>query len=128
MSRSRYGVYLAFWGALFFTLALKLLEAETRGGITDSAGALRHLWAMAAVLLVLAWVVYQRARDAGLAWWMALLAVPASTMLFPFVLIALGMVRSSETGLVSKRVNAWLVLPALAAGVTVGVLASLMLR
>lgn len=128
MNRSRYWLHLAFWAALFLTVALNLLNAQTRGGITDGDGSDRHLIAMAVALLPMAWVVYARARDAGLSSWMALLAVPASTMLFPFVLLGLGIARTSDQRGESPAVSGWWIAPAFVAGIGLGGLLSLMLR
>ena len=128
MNRSRYWLQLAFWLSLFLAVALNLLNAETRGGITDGDGAQRHLIAMAVLLLPMAWVVYARAWDAGLSWWMALLAIPASAMLFPFVLLGLGIARTSDQRTESPAVSAWWIGPALIVGIAAGAFLSLMLR
>lgn len=128
MNRSRYWLHLVFWLALLLTVALNLLGAETRGGITDGDGSMRHLIAMGLLLLPLAWVVYQRAWDAGLSWWISLLAVPASTMLFPFVLLGLGIARTSDQRSESPAVSGWWIVPALGAGIGLGAFLSLMLR
>lgn len=128
MNRSRYWLHLAFWLSLLLTIALNLLNAETRGGITDGDGSMRHLFAMAATLIPLAVLVYRRAWDAGLSAWMSALAVPASAMLFPFVLMGLGLAQTSDRRESTPKVSLWWMLPALLAGIGLGALLSLMLR
>lgn len=129
MNRSRYWVHLAFWAACLLSLALQLLDAQTRGGVTDGDGSNRHLIAMALLLLPLARVVYRRAADIGLSWWMSLLAVPASVMLFPWIFLALGLVRTPESRAAdTPAISLWWALPALVAGAALGAFASVILR
>ncbi len=127
MNRSRYWLHLAFWLSLFLTVALNLLNAETRGGITDGDGAERHLIAMGLLLLPMARVVYLRAWDAGSSWWVALLAVPASVSV-PFAVLVLGLVPTPARRGESPAASAWWLAPMLFAGIGLGWFLSLILR
>ena len=128
MNRSRFWLHLAFWLPFLLTLALILLDSETSGGVMDSSGATRHLAAMAACLVPLAWVVGARAYDAGASGWISVLAIPAAAALVPFSLLLLGLMHTSERRRATEAVSLWWVVPSVVAGIGMASLLSLMLR
>ena len=128
MNRSRFWLQLAFWLPFLLTLGLILLGAETRGGVMDSSGATRHLVAMAACMIPLAWVVGARAYDAGASGWISVLSVPAAAALVPFSLLLLGLMHTSERRRATAAISLWWVVPSLVAGIGMASLFSLMLR
>lgn len=128
MNRSRYWVHLAFWLSALLTLALIVLGAQTRGGVMDSSGDVRHFVVMAICLVPLAWIVAARAYDAGASGWLAVLAIPASVMLMPFSALVLGLLVTSDRRRSSDPVALWWAVPVAAAGIGAAYAISLLLR
>ncbi|TDU24366.1 uncharacterized membrane protein YhaH (DUF805 family) [Panacagrimonas perspica] len=128
MNRSRYWVHIAFWLPALVTLALIVLGAQTRGGVMDSEGDVRHFVVMAVCLLALSWIVAARAYDAGMPGWMSVLAVPAAIAFLPFSALGLGLLLTSDRRRASEPVKLWWMIPSAAAGIGLAYGVSLMLR
>lgn len=117
-----------FWVPLLLGLAFIQLDAQTRGGVMDGDASMRHLFAMGVCLLPMACVVAMRAYDAGASGWLSVLAIPAAVMLFPFSVLVLGLLVTSDRRAATRVVSGWWLLPAAAAGVGASMLVSLVLR
>jgi len=128
VNRSRYWVHIAFWLTALVTLALIELGAQTRGGVMDSNGDVRHFIVMAFCLVALSWIVAARAYDAGAPAWMSVLAVPAAIVLLPFSALGLGLLLTSDRRRPSEPLKLWWMIPAAAAGIGLAYGVSLLLR